>query len=158
MMAFASLMDTVSDEREAVLADFYNRFKDYPLVIDKWFSAQALAVRATTLEDLAKLAGHPDFILRNPNRVRSLYGVLSMSNLVKFHDRSGAGYDLLKNAVLQLDPINPHVSSRLLTALRDWKNYTPDRQKMMKAVLEEIVATKTLSPHAYEIAFKTLKG
>jgi aminopeptidase N len=42
-------------------------------VIDKWFALQAAAVRPDTVEALKKLRSHPDFNIRNPNRVRSLY-------------------------------------------------------------------------------------
>ena len=157
MIGLSALMDTTSPEREAALAHFHDKFKSYALVIDKWFSVQAMAIRSTTLQDIQALSQHPDFSLRNPNRTRSLYGVFSMNNLVKFHAKDGSGYDLLLKAVLDTDTINPHVSSRLLTAIRDWKRYTPDRQEKMKKILETIVETKGLSPHAYEIASKTLK-
>lgn len=158
MIALACLADTHCAERTYALADFHATFKSYPLVIDKWFGVQAGAVRPQTLDDIKTLATHSDFNLRNPNRVRSLYAVFSINNLVKFHAKDGSGYDLLLKAVLETDPINPHVSSRLLTALRDWKRYTPDRQDKMKRILETIVETKGLSPHAFEIASKTLNG
>jgi aminopeptidase N len=156
IIALSTLADTTSPEREEVLADFYSRFKDYPLVIDKWFSFQARAVRPTVLQDIQKLAKHPDFTLKNPNRARSLYGAFAMGNPVYFHNTDGSGYKLLGDAVIAVDPINPHVSSRLMTAIRDWKRFTPDRQQGMKAVLEQVVGTPNLSPHAYEIASKTL--
>lgn len=158
MIGLSCLMDTSSQERETALAHFHEQFKAYPLVIDKWFSVQATAIRATTLQDIQNLSRHPDFNLRNPNRTRSLYGAFSMNNPVKFHAKDGSGYNLLLKAVLDTDSINPHVSSRLLTAIRDWKRYTPDRQNKMRKILETIVETKGLSPHAYEIASKTLKG
>ena len=79
-----------------------------------------------------------------------------MGNPVYFHSTDGNGYKLLGEAVIAVDPINPHVSSRLLTAIRDWKRFTPDRQKGMQAILEQVVATPNVSPHAYEIASKTL--
>ncbi len=158
MIGLSALMDTSAPEREDALKDFHARFKDYPLVIDKWFSAQAMAVRPDTLADIRKLSTHPDFTLKNPNRARSLYGAFSMNNMVKFHAKDGSGYDLLLKAVLETDKINPHVSSRLLTAIRDWKRYTPDRQEKMKKILETVVETKGLSPHAFEIASKTLNG
>lgn len=156
ILALSALMDTVSQERDDVLADFYDRFRDYPLVIDKWFSFQARAVRPTAVEDIRRLAAHPDFTLKNPNRARSLYGAFAMGNPVYFHSTDSSGYRLLGDAVLAVDPINPHVSSRLLTAIRDWKRFTPDRQKGMQAILEQVVATPNVSPHAYEIASKTL--
>ncbi len=158
MTALSCLIDTDSAERDAALAHFHDKFKDYPLVIDKWFNIQASAVRATTLQDVQALARHPDFNIRNPNRVRSLYSAFSVLNPVKFHARDGSGYDLLARAVLEIDPINPQIASRLLTSVREWKRYTPDRQEKLKKILETIVATKGLSSNAFEIADKTLKG
>ncbi len=158
IMALANLVDTTSSEREQVLGDFYNRFKQYPLVIDKWFSFQARAARPTAVDDIRKLAKHPDFTLKNPNRARSLYGAFAMGNPVYFHNPDGSGYALLTEAVKLLDPINPHVSSRLMTSIRDWKRFTPDRQTGMKAVLEQVVGTPNISTNTYEIASKTLKA
>lgn len=158
IMALANLVDTTSAEREQVLGDFYNRFKAYPLVIDKWFSFQARAARPSAVDDIRKLAKHPDFTLKNPNRARSLYGAFAMGNPVYFHNPDGSGYALLTEAVKVLDPINPHVSSRLMTSIRDWKRFTPDRQRGMKAVLEQVVGTPNISTNTYEIASKTLKA
>lgn len=156
MMALNGLIDTDMPERTEVLEDFYNRFKDYPLVMDKWFAAQARAIRPQTLDDIRLLAAHPDFTMKNPNRVRSLYATFAMRNPVIFHSRDGAGYELFGEVILALDKINPQIASRLLTALRDWKRYDTDRQSKMRAVLEKIVGTKDLSPNVYEIASKTL--
>ena len=158
IIALSNLVDTTSSEREQVLGDFYNRFKAYPLVIDKWFAFQARAARPSAVDDIRKLAKHPDFTLKNPNRARSLYGAFAMGNPVYFHNPDGSGYALLTEAVKVLDPINPHVSSRLMTSIRDWKRFTPDRQTGMKAVLEQVVGTPNISTNTYEIASKTLKA
>ena len=48
-------------EREAALADFYERYRDDSLVLDKWFALQAAAQRADTLDVVEALARHPDF-------------------------------------------------------------------------------------------------
>lgn len=156
MMALGGLMDSAAPERAEVLEDFYNKYKSYPLVIDKWFAAQARAVRAQTMDDIRLLAAHPDFIMTNPNRVRSLYASFAMRNPVVFHNPNGEGYTLFGEIILQLDKINPQIASRLLTALRDWKRYDSGRQDKMRAVLEKIVGTKDLSPNVFEIAKKTL--
>ncbi len=141
---------------EEILKDFYERFKDYPLVIDKWFSAQAQIHLPKTIEVVQKLREHPDFNMKNPNRVRSLYSAFAMLNPVQFHRTDGRGYAFLKEAIIELNAINPQIGARLLTPLREWKRYTPDRQEKMKAVLEEICTLKNISPNVYEIASKSL--
>jgi aminopeptidase N len=136
--------------------DFYERYKEFQLVIDKWFAILAMAVRGDTHEQLHKLRNHPDFNMKNPNRVRSLYAAFAMNNPVKFHDKSGEGYRFLGDAIKELDYINPSIAARLLTPLREWRRYTPNRQAKMKEVLEDIASISTLSKDVYEVVSKTL--
>lgn len=157
LAALARLADMDGGEREAALHNFYERFKAYPLVIDKWFAVQACADRESIMKDLERLYHHEDFTLKNPNRVRSLYASFAMNNPVKFHAASGAGYDFLKNAVIQLNTINPQIGARMLNPLREWRRYTPDRQEKMRAVLEEILKTPDLAPDIFEIAKKSVQ-
>ncbi|MDB5491039.1 MAG: Membrane alanine aminopeptidase [Micavibrio sp.] len=155
--AVLALTDTVSAERDAVLSDFYDRFKDFPLVVDKWFSMQAMAVRPSTIADVRALRDHPAFNILNPNRVRSLYAAFAISNPVAFHTKDGSGYDFLVEAITTLNEKNPQIASRLLTPLREWRRYTPDRQVKMKAALEKILALPSLSPDVFEVVTKSLK-
>lgn len=154
--ALGIMADTESRERDAAFADFLDRFRDYMLVVDKWFSIQAASVRPSIHDDVRALRGHKDFILTNPNRVRSLYGAFAMNNPYRFHDKAGHGYEFLGEAIIQLNAVNPQIAARLLTPLKEWKRYTPDRQGKMKAVLERIEKTPGLSPDVFEIVTKTL--
>ena len=155
--ALSILADTTSKERDTAFADFLERFHDYMLVVDKWFSIQASSIRPLIHDDVRALRGHKDFILTNPNRVRSLYGAFAMNNPYSFHERSGRGYDFLGEAIIQLNNVNPQIAARLLTPLKEWKRYTLDRQEKMKSVLELIAAQVDLSPDVFEIVTKTLK-
>ncbi len=156
MTAFGVIIDSNSEGRAAIISDFYNRFKTHPLVADKWFSSQAVSSRENVLEDIEKLSRHPEFTLRNPNRARSLYGAFFLNNPVAFHDARGDGYNLLHKIVLECDGFNPSLASRLLSALRDWKRFAPERQEKMRSVLQQIKAHPNLSPNCFEIASKTL--
>jgi aminopeptidase N len=156
--ALAVLTDHEGAEKDAAFADFYQKFKDYPLVVDKWFSLQAIGVNDNTISNIRSLAQHKDFTLKNPNRVRSLYGAFAMNNPVGFHKADGSGYTLLKDAVISLNTINPQIAARMLTPLREWRRYTQDRQAKMKSVLQEIANTEKLSPDVFEIVSKSLKG
>ncbi len=124
----------------------------------KWFALQASGVRDDTLARVRGLRDHPDFEMRNPNRVRALYASFAMGNPVCFHDPSGLGYRFLGETIESLNSINPQIASRLLTPLRDWRRYTPDRQEKMKSVLERIAARPDLSADVYEIVTKTLQA
>jgi aminopeptidase N len=156
--ALSVLTDHEGEEKDAAFADFYQRFRDYPLVIDKWFSLQAVGVNDNAIANLRRLEKHQDFNLKNPNRARSLYGAFAMNNPVVFHRADGSGYTLLKDAVITLNAINPQIAARMLTPMREWKRYTQDRQNKMKAALQEIANTEKLSPDVFEIVSKSLKG
>lgn len=155
--ALSVLADTTTPQRKQAFDDFLDRFHDYMLVVDKWFSLQATALRPHVHDDVRALRHHPDFILTNPNRVRSLYGAFAMNNPYSFHERSGRGYDFLGEAIIQLNTVNPQIAARLLTPLKEWRRYTPDRQEKMREVLERIAAQPELSPDVFEIVTKTLK-
>ncbi|NCC22301.1 MAG: aminopeptidase N [Alphaproteobacteria bacterium] len=154
--ALSSMIETDAPAWENSFADFRNRFGDYPLVMDKWFALQAMAVRRDTLVRARALRQDSDFNIRNPNRVRSLYAALAMNNPVCFHRPDGAGYEFLCEAIIDLNRINPAIASRLLTPLREWRRYTPDRQEKMKAALERIAAEPKLSKDVFEVVSKTL--
>ena len=156
--ALSVIADINKPEREAVFDDFYGQFKAYPLVVDKYFALQAASTRKDIIQNLKKLKQHADFNIKNPNRVRSLYAAFAMNNPVGFHAVDGSGYDFLTDAIIELNSINPQIAARLLTPMREWKRYTPDRQEKMKAALERIIAEKDLSPDVFEIASKSLKA
>lgn len=156
--ALTCLAPNKNPERDEVFDDFYDRYKDYPLVIDKYFALQASATHKDIIQNLNNLRKHTDFNIKNPNRVRSLYSAFAMRNPVSFHATDGSGYAFLTDAVIELNSINPQIASRLLTPMRDWRRYTPDRQELIKASLERILATPDLSPDVFEIGSKSLKG
>ncbi|MFN7029073.1 MAG: aminopeptidase N [Sphingopyxis sp.] len=155
--ALATLAHGDSDERVAALDIFYQRYRDNPLVLDKWFQVQAWSLRADTVDAVKELAQHPDFTLANPNRVRSLYGALS-GNQAAFHQADGAGYRLIADLVIALDQKNPQTSARMIPPLGRWKRFDDARAAMMKAELERILAQPGLSRDVTEQASKSLLG
>lgn len=158
VVALTVLADHDGALKEQALADFYRQFKDYPLVIDKWFRIQSGAINDNIIVNIKNLSKHPDFNIKNPNRARALYAAFSMNNPVKFHATDGSGYSLLKDVVITLNGINPQVAAWMLIPFREWRRYTQDRQAKIKSVLQEIVEAPNLSPDVYEIVSKSLKG
>lgn len=156
--ALSVLAKKTEDLKERAFADFHDRFKIYPLVVDKWFSLQAAAPHRDIIHILRNLRDHPDFNIKNPNRVRSLYAAFAMNNLPGFHAVDGSGYKFLTDGILELNRINPQIAARLLGPMRGWKSYTVDRQEMMKDGLRRILETENLSPDVFEIADKSLKA
>jgi len=152
----SSLARTASPRRERAFADFHDRFRDDPLVLDKWMGLQAMSPQPDTAERVRTLMGHPVFSLKNPNRVRALIGAFALGNPLRFHDRSGAGYRLLREVVQTLDSINPQTAARMAAAFETWRRYDPSRQQLMRAELEAIAARPGLSANLYEMATKML--
>ena len=153
--ALAVLVSLDAPERAAAFDDFYARFADDSLVIDKWFGLQAAAQRSDTLTAVEALARHPEFSMTNPNRLRSLVGSFSM-NQWAFHGASGAGYRFVADMMLAADRINPQTAARMVAPLGRWRRFEPKRAALMRAELERIVATPELSKDVYEQASKSL--
>ena len=154
--ALATLSHMNKTARQDLFDDYYDRFKDYELVVNKWFGLQAMAGRDDVIDHVVKLRGHDEFTLKNPNRVRALYSSFAMMNPAYFHDASGRGYEFLTDAIIELNEINPQIAARLLTPLRDWKKYTLDRQEKIKAQLKRIADLPDISDNVFEIVSKTL--
>jgi aminopeptidase N len=144
-------------ERDAALAEFYAKWRDDALVVDKWFALQAMAQRPDAIDVVTGLLGHEAFTLANPNRVRSLLGAFAQANPTGFHRADGAGYALVAEHVLLLDRRNPQVAARLTQPFGRWRRHDPARQALMRSQLERMLATPNLSRDVYEIASKSLK-
>ena len=153
--ALSVLAGSDAPQRQAALEAFHARFRNDPLVIDKWFTTQALSTRDDTLEAVLQLARHPDFTLSNPNRVRALVGAFG-ANQRAFHARDGRGYAFVADQILALDPINPQSAARLVGPLGRWRRFDADRAASMRRALERIVATPGLSKDVLEQAGKSL--
>jgi aminopeptidase N len=109
-----------------------------------------------TPECVRELTRHPAFERKNPNRVRALIGTFSQANQLRFHDASGAGYVLLADEVITLDPLNPTTAARLVQPLGSWRRHDPARQALMRRELERVLATPDLSKNTYEMVSKSL--
>jgi aminopeptidase N len=154
--ALGTLASCDCPERRQALDAFYARWRDDRGVIDKWFSLQATSRLPGTLAEVLALLDHPDFDIRNPNRVRSLVGAFSQLNQVRFHDASGAGYRFLTEQILRLNTINPQIAARMLTPFSRWRRYDPARQELMKNELTRILAEPGLARDVYELAAKSV--
>jgi len=157
LAALRLLVDDGGATGDEALAGFYARWSADPLVLDKWFSIQATSARPETLLRVAALLVHPAYDSRNPNRVRSLVGAFCAGNPLRFHAADGTGYRFLADRVLELDPQNPQIASRLLQSLARWRRYDEARQGLMRGELERVLAAPELSKDSYEIASKCLE-
>jgi aminopeptidase N len=143
-------------ERQQALADFYQRYAKDALVIDKWFSLQAMTPRPETLGHVRALTNHAAFSYANPNRVRALIGAFAQGNPTQFNRADGEGYAFVADTILALDPKNPQLAARMATAFRTWRTLEPKRRALAEAALRRIKNTASLSRDLADIVERAL--
>jgi aminopeptidase N len=156
MAALATLSLCDGPERAAALDDFYARYAGDPLIVDKWFTLQAAIPEPATLERVRALTKHGAFSLANPNRVRALIHAFALSNQKEFNRADGAGYDFIVDTVLTLDPRNPQLAARLLSAFKSWRVLEPTRRALAEVALRRVAGTPSLSPDVGDIVRRAL--
>ncbi len=155
LAALMGLVNSGSPSATQPLKEFYQDFKNEALVIDKWFSLQAVAA-ATDVKAVRRLMQHPAFTLKNPNRARSLIFSFCNGNPAQFHAQDGSGYAFWAEQVIALNKLNPQVAARLVRTLDHWKKYQPALQVQMQAALQKVAKTKGLSKDVRELVGKAL--
>jgi aminopeptidase N len=142
-------------ERMRALEAFYDKWKNEPLVVDKWLAVQSTTRLPSALADVKRLMAHPAFNIRNPNKVYALVGGFR-GNQVRFHAADGSGYAFLADQVIALDAINPQVAARMARGFDRWKKFDAARQSHARAALERIRGTKGVSKGVLEITTRAL--
>jgi len=156
LSSLVALVNSHSEYKSQALSAFYQKWKNDPLVMDKWFMVQAASHLPGTLDVVKNLMRDPVFDIKNPNKVRALIGVFCHGNPVNFHSTKGDGYEFLTQCVLELDLLNPQIAAGVLKAMTRWHRYDKSRQSQMKQSLEMILSKNGLSKDCYEIANKCL--
>ncbi len=156
MTALETLAQHDRPERTAAFEDFYQRYADDPLIIDKWLALQAAIPEAATLDRVRSLTQHPAFSVSNPNRVRALIGSFAQVNHTQFNRIDGAGYDFVADFIIALDPKNPQVAARLMGAFRSWRALEATRRSRAEAALRRVAAMPALSRDVTDIVARTL--
>ena len=155
--ALAALKDSMAPERDDLYARFEAKWRDEPLVLDKWFALEARSDRADALARVKRLLAHPRFNARNPNRVRALVGAFTLGNFVHFHARDGSGYAFAADQILALDKINPQLASTIAGSFSLWKRHLSPRRALMEAALKRVARAGRLSPDVTEVVGRTLE-
>jgi aminopeptidase N len=150
-----ALISTENSYGSKALNDFYSKWRNDALVVDKWFHLQATSKIYGTMQHVKQLLQHEAFDIKNPNKVYALIGGFG-SNLIHFHASDGSGYQLLAEVVLQLNSINPQVAARMIKPLTEWNRYDEMRQKLMREQLQFLSKNPALSSDVYELVTKSL--
>ncbi len=161
--ALEALVGAGAELAEPALQHFYERFRDDALVIDKWFTVQALASEPSgagagrVLHRVKALMQHPDFSLTNPNRARSLIMAYCRGNPAAFHRSDAAGYVFWADRVAELDAINPQVAARLARSMDRWSHLAEPWRSAAREALVRVAAKTDLSNDVREIVGKALE-
>ncbi|MBO9397482.1 aminopeptidase N [Shimia sp. R9_2] len=156
LSALGALLD--AGKGEDALSAFYDQWQYDRLVIDKWFSMQIMQTKPENVATTAQaLTQHADFDWKNPNRFRAVMGVLAMHH-AGFHFEDGAGYTLLADWLIKLDPVNPQTTARMCSAFQTWKRYDETRQGKIRTELERIAGQDGLSRDTTEMVTRILNA
>lgn len=155
MAALSALVHNGPAARDAALTDFSRRYAGDPLIMDKWISLQATIAEDATLDRVKELMKHPHFSLTNPNRLRALISAFALSNPTQFNRADGAGYALIADIILTVDPINAQVAARMVTAFRAWTKLESGRRAKAEAELLR-VRQANLSADTRDMVERTL--
>jgi aminopeptidase N len=147
-------IDGASSEIE--LADFYKKYKNDTLIMNKYFSILSASRRKGTLQRVMALQGDEAYDEKVPNLVRSLIGVFAR-NYKYFHAKDGSGYIFIADKIIAIDKINAQMASGLAGAFKIYEKLNHVNKKLMKEQLERIISTHSLSKNVYEIISKILK-
>ncbi|WP_413113467.1 aminopeptidase N [Thaumasiovibrio sp. DFM-14] len=142
--------------REELMNDFSAKWQHDGLVMDKWFVLQGNNPADNALENVKEAMNHPAFNIKNPNRCRSLVGAFCSQNPLRFHDRSGKGYQFLVEILTELNSVNPQVAARLIDPLLKLKCYDSDRERLMRQALTQLSQLDGLAKDLFEKISKAL--
>jgi aminopeptidase N len=149
LAALACLMK--AERGETQTRAFYDQWQDDRLVMDKWFGLQiATAAPDKAARIASDLTRHALFDMKNPNRFRAVMGALA-GNHAGFHHATGGAYTLLADRLIKLDALNPQTTARMCAAFQTWKRYDLERQALIAAELDRMLAKPDLSRDSREM-------
>jgi aminopeptidase N len=152
------ILENISEAyAKEALEDFYEKYKEDTLVMNKYFTILASSQRAGTLKRVKELQNDDAYNELVPNLVRSLIGAFTR-NYKHFHAKNGGGYKFVAEKIIDIDKINPQIASGLCNAFKIYEKLTKTNKKAMKAELECVVSTQSLSKNVFEIVSKILKN
>ncbi|MGE4472548.1 MAG: aminopeptidase N [Sulfuricurvum sp.] len=155
LAALDLLENYASQNASAALEDFYHRYKDQTLVMNKYFAVCASSRREGTLERVKALQNDPCYDRKVPNLVRALIGSFAR-NAVAFYHLSGEGFRFVADQVIEIDALNPQVASALAGAFKNFARLSTVQREQMIVELERIKNHQNISNNVFEIVSKIL--
>ncbi len=155
LAALSVLCQEKSRERDLQVAGFFSRFGHDFLMQNTWLTLQASAEAPDTFEKLRELENHPAFDLKNPNKVRALYGAFC-TNLLHFHRADGAGYRLLGEVIEKVNDINSAMAARLVSPLSSFSLVDDGREQLMRQELSRLSGISGMKDEVLEQIHRSL--
>ncbi|HAG52181.1 MAG TPA: aminopeptidase N, partial [Alphaproteobacteria bacterium] len=116
--AFKLLLDSDNEVvRNNAIEAFYEKWSNDNIVVDSWFTSQAINRKVCDSTFFNKLMENEKFNLHQPNKVRAV--VAGFTQNPNFH--CAEGYKALADLTIKIDDINPHMSSALVRKLMSYK-------------------------------------
>ena len=156
VVALDILENSSAELSEVALNDFYTKYRDDTLVMNKYFSILSASKREGTLDRVISLQNDEVYDEKVPNLVRSLIGVFAR-NYKYFHAKDGYGYKFVADKIIEIDKINAQMASGLAGAFKIYEKMNSINKELMKIELERIISSDELSKNVYEIIAKILK-
>ncbi|WP_312752765.1 aminopeptidase N [Psychrobacter sanguinis] len=132
--ALSTMVNHDHSQKQAVLADFYQRFNKEALVMDLWFSVRA-GDDTATVSDVQALIERKDFDWGTPNRIRAVVGSFAAQPTKLWTEE---GLALYVGVVQKLDETNPVLASRLLQTLSRWYTLAEPVRSIAKQQLQQL--------------------
>lgn len=153
--AFWCLVNYENPYSERAKEQFFNKWKDETLVIQKWLRTMGSS-RQTQAQDLAEYEKLEVYDPKVPNLVRALYGSFLNGNLYALNNADGNGYRIIIDKIIEIDGYNPQLAARL-TKVLDYKNKLDEtRKNLLTKELTRLRHHKGLSNDTFEIVGKNL--
>ncbi len=155
--AIRDIMDV--DFYKYFMDDFYNNYRDYHLLIDKWMALNSTTTRdeKSALINVKMIMETSYFNIKNPNNVRALIGGFANNNFC-IHGENFEGYSFLFDMIEKLDKINSSVASGIVKTFAKFKTLKKDNKAYIKNHLEKLLENKNLSLAVFEITDKILNN
>lgn len=145
------------DESNEINLNFYNKWKNNDLVLQKWITTQTLSSDDKLFQKINRLKSLPEFNQAVPNYVRSLWGSFSR-NFAMFHHESGRGYEIMADEIIEMDGINRSVAAALAKTYRIKTSVSEKNKKLMDQSLRRIKAKSQISNNLLEVVDQILNA
>ncbi|MBU0631343.1 aminopeptidase N [bacterium] len=155
VIALSLLENFFSTIAEKALKDFYDKYKNDTLTMNKYFSIISSAKREDVLSRVIESQRDEVYDEKVPNLVRALIYTFTR-NYSHFHAQDGSGYKFIADKIIEIDKVNAQVASGLAGAFKVYQKLDSNHKNVMKEHLDRIIETNNLSDNTYEIVFKIL--